>query len=273
MKSLLHLMLAALLVVSAVSCVRRPKGVLSDQEMAPVVADLQLADAYLQTNVEAKSDPEARERLIEYVVRKHGLSREEFDSTMAWYGRNVDDYRNLFKKVDKELAASQRKAGGSVKAHSDAPDLWPHSRMTLISERASADGIIFNVPTPALNSGDRLEWNMRLRKPVRVMAILGVEYEGGHTTYSYKPQSNSRKINVTLQTDTGKTVKRIFGSLSVNERGDLPLWVDSIYLRTLPYDSLEYFRIKSQRLYHKPARRAKTATPTASADSSLVPRP
>lgn len=258
-------------VLLAASCVKRPEGVLSDKKMAPVVADLQLAEAYLQSRPQGVETARNKEALIEYVIEKHGLTRAEFDSTMSWYGRNVDEYRNLYDKVNKELAKRKRKLAGASSAEHETEDLWPYTRQSLISHLSDEDGLRFSIPTAGVTPGQRLELKMRLRSGVAGSTTFGVEYDNGAMAYTYKPVSGSRRLKVSLQTDTALTVKRIFGNFSVTDRSDLPLWIDSIYLHALPYDSLEYYQINSQRLYHKPARRKalKAETDSLNEDSTL----
>ena len=94
------LVIAATAFLFASGCVKRPSKVLSDDEMASLVADLEIAEGYVQTQTLGDRDGD---RLVEYVIEKHGVSREEFDSTMAWYGRNVDVYYDIIPKVEQQL--------------------------------------------------------------------------------------------------------------------------------------------------------------------------
>ena len=47
---------------------------------------------------------------------------------MTWYGRNIDEYRDLYGKVDVELAARQRAVTGMEDTDIVSTDLWPYSR-------------------------------------------------------------------------------------------------------------------------------------------------
>ena len=91
---------------------KRPSKVLSDDEMASLVADLEIAEGYVQTQTLGDRDGD---RLVEYVIEKHGVSREEFDSTMAWYGRNVDVYYDIIPKVEQQLEQRRRKLPEAMK--------------------------------------------------------------------------------------------------------------------------------------------------------------
>ena len=78
------LIAVALVALVFASCVKRPKGVLSDSDMVPVLADLQIAEAYMQTQPHEGGVAETRARLLAWTLEKHGIDRADFDSTMAY---------------------------------------------------------------------------------------------------------------------------------------------------------------------------------------------
>lgn len=236
----------------ASGCVKRPPKVLSDDEMASLMADLEIAEGYVQTQ-NAGADGN-RERLVEYVIAEHGVTREEFDSTMAWYGRNVDVYYDILPEVERQLEKRRRKAAGGVEA-TPITDLWPYSRHAMIGENGPGSTLRFSIPITSLTKGDRVNWKLRLRVAKPVSALLGVEYEDGHRHYISRHINNGRNVEVMLQTDTSMQVNRIFGYLMADRRADLPLWLDSIALGQQPLDSTLYYKITSQHNYYKPRTR------------------
>ncbi|MCM1369592.1 MAG: DUF4296 domain-containing protein [Candidatus Amulumruptor caecigallinarius] len=248
MKHTLPLIIVAMIGMS--SCIQRPEGVVSDKKMTKVVTDLELAEAYVMNNP-GGGNLQRREAIIEYVIRKNGLTREEYDSTMAWYGRNIDEYRNLYASVDKEIMRRRRNASGQIAA-AETSDLWPYSRHAMITELSGSNAINYNIPSPLVNKGDRIEFKMRMRYPVGGSSLLAVEYDNGVVSYISQKNNSRRAISISLQTDTSMTVKRIFGNFTVGDSRDLPVWADSIYMHATPYDSLEYYRIHALRSYSLP---------------------
>lgn len=240
---------AALILLSA--CVRRPEGVLSDAEMVQVVTDLELAEAYVHT--QALRGEGERSALVDHVLATHGLSREEFDSTMSWYGRNVDAYYDLCESVEKELSRRKGRMTGGMTVESS--DLWPYSRQTLIACNSPSESFGFTVPTVDVRPGQRVELRFRLRDRVDGTAMLGVEYDNGLKSFMPRSLSGVRRVKMVLQTDTGMTVRRIFGNMLLNDASRTPLWIDSISLSVLPFDSLEYYNIHGQRKFSDPKER------------------
>lgn len=230
-------------------CNKRPKGVLSDDEMVGLIADMQIAEVYMQQHNSGYYNDSIRDSAVQWALDKHGLSKADFDSTMTWYGRNIDDYLNLFGKVDAELAKRQNRAIGETEKNLVSTDLWPYSRHILISENAPSNGLEFSLPLKDIPKGERITWKMRLKGLSSGNVLLGVDYDNGMSSYTYQTQNGNSKIDLTLQTDTAYNVKRVFGYMRTKEDHSLPIWIDSIALQQLPLDSTEYYRIHSQRKY------------------------
>ncbi len=230
-------------------CNKRPRGVLSDDEMVGLIADMQIAEVYMQQHNSGYYNDSIRDSAVQWALDKHGLSKADFDSTMTWYGRNIDDYLNLFGKVDAELAKRQNRAIGETEKNLVSTDLWPYSRHILISENAPSNGLAFSLPLNDIPKGERITWKMRLKGLSSGNVLLGVDYDNGMSSYTYQTQNGNSKIDLTLQTDTAYNVKRVFGYIRTKEDHSLPIWIDSIALQQLPLDSTEYYRIHSQRKY------------------------
>lgn len=251
------------LILGAAACNKRPKGVLDDDKMVDVMTDLELAEAYYVTN----SSPQnhlTREILQASVLKKHGVTQEEMDSTIAYYGRNMDDYYKLYAKVEERLGKHSR--NGETETNEVLNDVWPYAGYTLISQNQATDGIIFSIPMSSLEKGSSVEWGMRLSAPDGVETTFGVEYENGISTMLKRAAGGNKSMKILIQTDTAYKVKRVFGSLSVpTER--MPLWVDSIQLVTMPYDSINYSRIRQQKTIRPPY--PKTAEKDTAANDSV----
>lgn len=254
MKSILLVFSLVLLIVSE-SCSRRPDGVLPDKEMVELIADMEIVEAYMQKHYSGYYHDSIRDSAVQWVLEKHGLTKADFDSTMTWYGRNIDEYRNLFEKVDSELADRQRRISGESVQIENTSDLWPYTRHILISDKASTNNLAFSIPSSEIQKGDKIIWKMRLNGLFSGNYLLGVDYENGTTSYAYQSQNSNKSVEMALQTDTSLDVKRIFGYVRVNEDHSLPVWIDSIALQRTPVDTTQYYRIFSQRKYYGPHKR------------------
>lgn len=259
---------SVIMLVMACGCVRRPSGVMSDNETASVVADLQIAEAYLQTHPQGMDAEQRKEGMLAYILDKHGVSRADFDTTLNWYAHNPDNYIDMLAVADKELVKRRKKLAGSESIVHESADLWPYTRQGLISPLSNTNSLDFSIPTIDVEKGSRVEMKFRMRAATRLNMLLGVEYENGWTGYVHRDFSgNKRSVDLMVQTDSSMVVKRVFGYLSVEDRNVLPLWIDSIYMHTLPFDSVEYYNIHSQRVYKGPIRRVKPKPVSFAKDS------
>lgn len=213
------------------------------------MADIEIAQAYIQSKGYRDNNSENRERILNYVLEKNGMTREDFDSTLSWYGRHIDKYDDLYAKVDKELARREAKISGNS-AEMLSNDLWPYSRHLVISSKSSADNLAFSIPANELEKGDRLSWKFRLNMPTDGTALFGVRYTDGTAAYTTQ-NLNGDNIEVSLQTDTALTVKDIFGNLKVTI-GRSFVGLDSLTLTSAPFDSTLYYRISSSKRFFGP---------------------
>lgn len=230
-------------------CNRKPKGVVDEGKMVDILADIQLAEAYYSN---AGPSGISRNALIESVLDKYGVTTEELDSTIAYYGRNMDEYYLLYEKVEKKLRNQTASENTEIKEN----DIWPYPSFTVFFPGQISEDMAFSIPADALERGDAVEWKMRLTSPDGIEAMLGVEYDNGMISSFSKNAAGNRSLEVKLQTDTSLVAKRIFGFVSVPE-SSRPLWADSIRLVKLDYDSLEYYKIRNQKRIFKPATKPK----------------
>lgn len=247
---------AALLfiILMAWSCEKRPKNVLSEDETIELLADLQLAEAYSSVP-SAQGHAGNNLNLQESVLAAHGVTQEEFDATLAYYGRNIDDYYKLYDKVEKRLKKRGEKVSNKgIETEGSADDLWPYSQFAYISKASTTNGFKFSIGGENLTPGERVEWKVRLTSNDMVEGVLGFEYNDGSISYSKRSSSGNKNLNIILQSDTIKPIKRIYGYITVPQR-TLPVWADSIQLLKHPYLEEEYSKIRLQQNMSRPGKK------------------
>ena len=184
------------------SCGRTPGGVLSVNEMADLIADLQLADAYIETHI-ADFDSDSSKMVIKQsIFKKHGITQQEYDSSLVWYAHNMEDYtkaydkavgklKNRYDKLDKsgnggigepgemmagpagepthDAAPQLGPRGKQLKRHlntdvnNDSADLWQGRRDYILAQGARRGFITFDIQPDANNQpGDRYQLAYKL---------------------------------------------------------------------------------------------------------------
>lgn len=257
MKHILLFLMAGMLLVG---CSNRPKDIIDEKKMVEIMADLQITEAYERNG---KAGPEIngnnRELLGRGVLMAHGVTVEEMDSTLAWYGKNMDEYSKLYKKVDERLAKMQQKyAIQAGVSESDGPstDLWPYGRQLVLDPNQLTDGIMVSIPIPDLELGDKLTWKLRTKGSSSRRMILGVDYEDGRMELVENTNNGMDPwMEISLQTDTLNKVDRIFAIMNA-EYSTPRAFIDSIQLLHYPFNIEEYHKSGYQRKIAPPSRKA-----------------
>lgn len=263
--------LVFLLLVSA--CNNRPSYVLSENKMVNLMVDMQLAEAYVNNNPGGNTS-ETKKELGREVLALHNVSPEELDTTLAWYGRNLDQYSELFEKVDKEIL--KRKGyylGEDVMSISDSDNLWPYSEHLVLSPLSGSDNFIISLNDPAIEKGGVVSLSFFLPNTTSVKGVLGVEYSDGTSEATMSTTNGRSKVEFKVQTDSGKIVSRLYGVMNLKEKKDNPVYIDSIFVTTVPFDSLEYLHNKrTQKKYGAILPHIKPVAPKDSTDQNKESR-
>lgn len=220
------------------ACSDRPSGVLKEDKMVKLLADMQLAEAYENNNPSPSQEKlELGQQILEY----NGISAEELDTTLAWYGRNIDEYSELFDKVDKEILKRKKKYTINPSSELKVSDnLWPYSTHLQISPLSGYESFMFSLPDPDIEKGEVVKLSFSLPNPANLKGTFGVEYSDGYGESSVSTFTNKRSVEIELQTDSSKKVSRLFGFMTLKDVNSLPLYIDSISIKTEELDTLSY---------------------------------
>lgn len=242
------------------SCSTRPDDVLDEDALSSLLADLYVGEAYTaieggQYTATASLDS-ARKVLRQSTMQAHGVSQAQFDSTLSWYGHNLGRYSEVCEKVIDELkhrqAEAQNKEVGDD-GKTDSSNLWPSQPSLRLTPAQGERTINFDIEPSAPGKGDRILWEFKtinLSSPLD--AFLAVDYSDNSTGYTARTLSSAGRQSLSLQTDSTKTVKRIYGYTRV--RQNEPLVLDSISLESTPFNPTHYYELSTQRTY-SPARK------------------
>ena len=193
----------------AVGCRRAPSEVLSEDEMVSLPCDMLIAESYDQDPSVSRLPDSVRRRLGDAVLAAHDVDKVRFDSTLAWYGRNLDEYQALYAKVDKRLAKMLKERDVNVNRE-DEENLWTDQRHYWLTAETGDRSIIFVRQAEDIPRGSLLEWSMSMAAAPNADVLFGAEYTDGTSTMLRRTFRGDRKPQLTLATDTGRRLERIF---------------------------------------------------------------
>lgn len=156
----------------AVSCkVEMPEGVIVPDKMEAIVYDYHLVQVVTADHMAASYEKKLH---ISNVFEKHGVTKEQFDSSLVWYTRYpkqmVRIYGNLEKRIQNELEMMGESAEAvaevldTEKMLADTVDLWDTSRVRLLSSSPLNNRVTFNfVADTTYVKGDSILFSFRAK--------------------------------------------------------------------------------------------------------------
>ena len=108
MDKLLKYLCLLILATMVFSCQNRPSEVLSRKKMESLMYDMYIAEAVIDNNYQEYAQPEKKEALIDQVLKKHKVDAARWDSSLAWYSDNIDQYLQINDSVKARLQRNQQ---------------------------------------------------------------------------------------------------------------------------------------------------------------------
>jgi hypothetical protein len=208
---------------------------------------MQLAEAIVESQYEKYRTGDDRMALYASVFDKHQISQEKYDSSLVWYGKNMDLYMQIYKLVLKDINSSIDLLGdvkpnplsGEVSAK-DSIDVWIYKRRFTLQCRKAM--LTFGIePKAPYSSGSSY--------------VLGLNIWGITDDMPFKPRislyavQQDTVINVNqditsdgyyetvIRTVATKPVKKVFGYIIFNTNSINKIYIDGIHLMKYNYGS------------------------------------
>lgn len=229
------------------ACSKVPRGILSEKKMQAVLIDMQIAEAMVNIDYKTYQDSGYKESLYESVFRKHKITQETYDSSLVWYGKNLDIYMAIYDRIRKDL--DQRitdlgdvQASAAPTAKNDSVDIWPRRPYLVFSPEAFFNGVVFDIkPERNYSSGSNfvlglrvwgLNPNMKQRPEIRLSVQQGDTILTVNNTITKDGYYETR-----LQSLPTRQVKRVFGYIRLDNAGNdyYKVYADSLNLMRYNY--------------------------------------
>ncbi len=216
-RAAMFMMSAVIFAITLGGCRKQPEGVLSEEEMALVVADLHIADGVTSMNYGQYPTDSARQALKQSVLAAHGVSQQQLDTSFMWYGANLDKYMEVCDRVLEILQERQSDIAAGASAQiamaGDSVDLWPNAPHIIGSPRMLSRILTFNIePDTNWQPGDIYTLNYKvINARDRVASRILADYSDGTTDYRDEAGVSHGWTNAKMQLDSTKTPERVYG--------------------------------------------------------------
>jgi len=240
---------AALLIAS---CSNRPDDVLPPDKLASVLADINTLEGYYavegvpgQSRSGLDDNDSIKTVLMTGLLAGHGLTREQFDHSLDWYGRHIDQYEDVCDRTLSLLEARRKNITADPSAERRSDSLWPYDISVRMAGNTARDTLAFCVTASSIKPGDRLAWRFNttaMQAPLDV--TLAVDYSDGSTVVLTRKVSSEGKQCIEFQTDSTLTPRLIYGTIAVLQKATM--LIDSVDLSTTPLSTTRYYDIHAQ---------------------------
>ena len=286
----LHILFLLIATLLFTSCDKTPRGVMSKNKMADLIADLYMADAYIDHNGGDFESDSSRMVLKQSIFKKHGITQQDYDSSLVWYAHNMEDY---IKAYDKAVGIIQKRydkvnhngagngvpsdlentpEGISLPTHQarpsksmprlhkpkkdikgDSADLWQGQRFYMLTQGAKRGFITFDLqPDANRKPGDRYQLAYKLTRGNNEFKVsLNVDYTDGATAQMTRGTNADGWVTIDLQSDSARQVRRIYGYVSYDMKRGHTAYVDSLSLMRTRMNKKNYGFIHGQRLFER----------------------
>lgn len=219
-------------------CSKVPSGIIKPDDMAALLADVHTAEAVVDMNYSDYDTDSLKLVLRQSVYIRHGVNTAQVDSSIAWYGRHMGMYMDVYDRTIEILEHRLIETGNRIAADNalsiagDSVDVWPNPRFLSINDRLPSRIISFSFGSdPNWEKGDAYTWRAKIFNIDQSAEwLLGVEYDDGSVEWLNDSPDEPGWKDITLQTDSSLTAVRLFGYMSVVNRRGTDLRLDSISL-------------------------------------------
>ena len=231
-------------------------GVLSHDDFVSLLVDIHKGEAYTDINFRDFRMDSARAAYKQSILAKHGITQEEFDTTMVWYGMHIEDYLEVYDDViaelEKEVANSNASLNASLSLIGDSVNTWTESSYYVINKKSPSQFLTFYLEKDEnWEPGDSYTWQMKTfnrLSPAKWTMVIA--YEDKTAEYKSEEIADDGWTKMTMVIDSLRTPVALYGYAEFNIHNDEVIYVDSVSLIRNRVTELDYRRRFNQRRFN-----------------------
>jgi hypothetical protein len=239
------------------ACSRIPKGVIAEKKMQKILVDMQLAEAMIYMYPQEYSRIDEKKALYQSVFDKYHLTEAEYDSSLIWYGKNMDIYMQVCTQALAEVKQKIEEIGDIkpemvVAPNDDSVDIWIFKKYYELSPEGLSNTVIFDFqPSEAYSSGSTFVMGLRVwgvSPEMKTPLTIHLRADQNDTTLMVKTSvDHNGYYEMKLKTIPTQKVKRVYGYIRSDIR-DIPyhkIYLDEIRMMKYRYGSTAIERLDS----------------------------
>ena len=233
-----------IIAITLTACSKTPSGVIGKEKMARIIADLSIAEAVVETDYRNFTSDTARLILKQSVLAKNKVTPQQMDSSLRWYGRNMDllveVYDRAIEMTQEDLkrnaidaSVPTHKQPSSIYAtEGDSVDLWNARPNRLFAANMPTNLSTFHLTTDRnWQSGDIFTLSGKVIGAVNPLHFsITAEYQDGSREYISSSAYGSIWLRLKLPLNPDKTASTVYGYILYTPQGGEVVALDSISL-------------------------------------------
>ena len=257
------------------SCRQTPDGVLGEDEMASLMADIHIGEAVVDYNYSQFPNDSTRKLLLQSIYEAHGVTDAQVDSSFSWYGNHIEDYLKVYERTIELIKQKQQDlasaASSQIAISGDSVAVWNGPSHLTFNDKTPSRIITFELtPDSTWNKDD--VYMLRYKPLINsdgVKSRILVDYSNGRTTYVDETLGRGLATTQRIELDSTLTPVRLYGYITV-KNGAAEMEIDSIALIRMRRYMLNNAYVFSRRFdYGVDVNKAVKDTVSTTADSII----
>ena len=279
MRKYVYCIMVALFVVSVFSCKPgTPDKYLQPDEMADILFDYHLAEGI--QNVLQNEDTIAMRAYEASILKKYGVSKADFDSSLLYYTRHTALLEKVYDDVTERLnreasvyGGAQMGLDGDIANSSDTTNIWQASPSCVLSPYAGVNRLSFELKADSsYHAGDRLmldfDTQFIYQDGMRdAIAVLAVTFDNDSVEVVSNTLSSSSHYHLQVSNTERRKIKSVRGILLHNNISSFTPSSSKTTIRLLVVTNIRLIRL------HTKAEELPQATDSVAVDNTKSATP
>lgn len=224
-------------------CNRVPDSVIQPEEMASLLADIHKGESVVESNAGKFPTDSAKRAFRQAIYKAHGVTTQQVDSSLRWYGYNMDKYIEVYDRaielLNDEIAQVSEQAGksgestnvyASMVMEGDSVDIWYENRYRVFTPALSNRIVTFLFNSePNWENGDVYIFKAKtINNSNPATLTVAVDYADGSGESFGKELIGNGWHEVRFALDSARVAREIYGTIGYNVNDSEVAYVDSI---------------------------------------------
>ncbi len=198
-----------------------PGRYLQMDEMVDILYDYHVADGMVQTNFDSPDSVAMRAYRIS-ILKNHGVTQADFDSSMVYYTRHTRLLQKVYDKIADRLDREAVERGGQagftdLTENADTTNVWKRSTAFVLSPYLATNRMSFEIKADSsFHEGDRMvldfDAQFLYQDGMRdALVVLAITYANDSVEYVNNSISTSSHYHMQIMNEGRLTIKAVRG--------------------------------------------------------------